>query len=135
MDLKKLISFLAYWVSNAVVLVIAAAIFKGNVVLGNKDISGPFAAVVVGLIISVLGYFIEPLVAKSKIKQNLKSLNLKEENLNGIIYFVSNVAFVWILKWFASFLGLGISSVIYVVLVGVLLTAGQWAVYRTVPHK
>lgn len=130
MDQRKLIGFLGYWVANAIVLVVAATIFKGNVVLGNKDMSGPFAAVVVGLIIVVLTYFVEPLVAKSKIKNSLKSLKLKEENLNGLMYFVANVVFVWVLKLFASNLGMGISSVLYAILVGGLLTLGQWAVYK-----
>ena len=133
MDQKKLLGFLAYWVSNAVVLVIAAAIFSGKVVLGNKDVSGPLAAVVVGLLITVLCLFVEPIVSKSNIKKSLVSLKLKDENLNGLIYFLGNVIIVWVLKWFASVLGLGIYSVLYAVFVGVLLTVGQWAVYKTVP--
>ncbi|MDP2632760.1 MAG: phage holin family protein [Candidatus Curtissbacteria bacterium] len=135
MEQRKLVGFLGYWVANAFVLVVAAAIFKGNVVLGNKDISGPFAAVVVGLIVVLLTYIVEPIIAKSNIKRSLKSLKLKEENLNGLIYFVVNVVIVWVLKLFASVLGMGISSVLYAVLVGGLLTLGQWAVYKTVPRK
>ena len=134
MNQKKIVGFLAYWVANSVVLLVAALIFKGNVVLGNKDISGPAAAVLCGLIISVLTLLVEPLVAKSRIKESFKSLKIKDENLNGLAYLIANIALVWVLKWFASVLGLGISSVFYAILVGVILTVGQWAVYKFVPN-
>lgn len=134
MNQKKVVGFLAYWVANSVVLLVAALIFKGNVVLGNKDISGPAAAVLCGLIISVLTLLVEPLVAKSRIKESFKSLKIKDENLNGLAYLIANIALVWVLKWFASVLGLGISSVFYAILVGVILTVGQWAVYKFVPN-
>ena len=134
MNQKKIVGFLAYWVANSVVLLVAALIFKGNVVLGNKDISGPAAAVRCGLIISVLTLLVEPLVAKSRIKESFKSLKIKDENLNGLGYLIANIALVWVLKWFASVLGLGISSVFYAILVGVILTVGQWAVYKFVPN-
>lgn len=133
MDQKKVVGFLAYWVVNAVVLLVAAAIFGGNVVLGNKDISAPLAAVLVALVITVLTYLVEPLVAKSGMRQNLKSLAIKDEYSNGLIYLGANVVIVWVVKWFASTLGLGVASIIYVVLVGILLTLGQWAVFKLVP--
>ena len=134
MNQKKIVGFLAYWVANSVVLLVAALIFQGNVVLGNKDIGGPAAAVLCGLIISVLTLLVEPLVAKSRIKESFKSLKIKDENLNGLAYLIANIALVWVLKWFASVLGLGISSVFYAILVGVILTVGQWAVYKFVPN-
>lgn len=133
MDQRKVVGFLAYWVVNSVVLLVAAAIFRGNVVLGNKDISAPLAAVLAALIIVVLLYLVEPLVAKSDIKQSLRALKLKDEHSMGLIYFAANVVVVWVIKWFASILGLGISSIVYVILVGILLTGGQWAVFKLVP--
>lgn len=133
MDQKKVVGFLAYWVVNAVVLLVAAAIFSGNVVLGNKDISAPLAAVLVAVVITVLTYLVEPVVAKSGMRQNLKSLTIKDEYSNGLIYLGANVVIVWVVKWFASTLGLGVANIFYVVLVGILLTLGQWAVFKLVP--
>lgn len=133
MDQRKVVGFLSYWVVSAVALLVATAIFRGNVVLGNKDISAPLAAVLVGLVINILLYLVEPLVVKSGIRQSLKSLKLKKEHLDGLIYLGANVVIIWVLKWFASILGLGVSNIFYVVLVGVMLTLGQWAVFKLMP--
>lgn len=133
MDQKKAVGFLAYWVVTSVVLLVCAAIFKGNVVLGTKDISAPMAAVVTGLLINILLFLVEPLIAKTDIKQSLKSLKLKEEYLTGLIYFGANVVILWVIKWFAAVLGLGISSVVYVVLTGVILTLAQWGAFKMLP--
>ena len=133
MDQRKVVGFLAYWVITAVTLLVATQIFKGNVVLGTKDVSAPLAAVLAGLVINVLLYFVEPLIAKSDIKSNLKTLKLKDEHLMGLIYLGANIVILWVVKWFAAVLGLGISSLVYVVLLGILLTLTQWATFKFMP--
>lgn len=119
MDQKKLVEYLAFWVVNSVVLLVSSFIFSGNVVLGNDKLSMPLAALVCGLIITVFGYLVPPAVVKTGYK-------VKDEKVWGAIYFASNVIIVWIIKRFALLLGFGVASILYVLLVGVLLTAAQW---------
>lgn len=123
MDQKKLVEILAFWVVNTAVLLVSSFIFSGNVVLGNDKLSMPMAAVLSGLIITAVGYLVQPAVARSGYK-------VKNENVWGGIYFVANAAVVWVVKRFALVLGLGVASIFYVILVAVLLTAAQWAVAR-----
>lgn len=122
MDQKKLVGFLSFWVVNTVVLLVASVIFSGNVVLGNSRVSTPMAAIISGLIITGLNYLVQPLVAKSGFRV--------KGNLMAGVYLVANIVFVWIIKRFALTLGLGVFNILYTVLVGILLTAGQWAVVK-----
>lgn len=122
MDQKKLVVFLSFWVVNAVVLLVASVIFGGNVVLGNAKVSTPMAAIISGLIITGLTYGVQPLVDRSGLK-------VKGNTIGGI-YLVANIVFVWIIKRFALLLGLGVANILYTILVGALLTGGQWAVEK-----
>lgn len=125
MDQKKLVGFLSFWVVNTVVLLVASVIFSGNVVLGNSRVSTPMAAIISGLIITGLTSLVQPLVAKSGFRV--------KGNLMGGVYLVANIVFVWIIKHFALTLGLGVATINfipYVIPVGILLTAGQWAVAK-----
>ena len=122
MDQKKLVGFLSFWVVNTVVLLLASVIFSGNVVLGNSRVSTPIAAILSGLIITGLNYLVQPLVAKSGLK-------VKGNAMAGV-YLAANIVFVWIIKRFALLLGLGVVNILYTILVGILLTVGQWAVAK-----
>lgn len=122
MDQKKLVGFLGFWVANAIVLLIASVIFGGNVVLGNAKVSTPMAAIISGLIITGLTYLVQPLVDRGGLKV--------KGNAMGGVYLVANIVFVWIIKRFALVLGLGVANILYTILVGVLLTGGQWAVAK-----
>lgn len=122
MDQKKLVGFLGFWVVNAIVLLVASVIFGDNVVLGNSRVSTPMAAIISGLIITGLTYLVQPLVDRSGFK-------VKGNTMAGV-YLVANIVFVWIIKRFALLLGLGVVNILYTILVGVLLTIGQWAVAK-----
>ena len=124
MDQTKIVGFLANWVVNILVLLIAAGIFRNNVVLGNANISTAHAAIILGLVITLLSMLVAPAVAKSGIKIGKK----QQDKVMGAAYLAANALFLWILKRLALVLGLGISNVLYVILTAILLTCGQWAV-------
>lgn len=132
MDQKKMVQFLSFWVVNTVVLLVSSFIFGGNVVLGNDKVSMPMAAVISGLIITLAGLAVDPLVKRWGLVENLKStlkatgLKMKDDALWGIIYLVFNIIVVWIIKRFALLIGLGVASIMYVFIVGILLTVAQW---------
>lgn len=123
MDQIKLIQVLAVWVVNAIVLLVSASIFPGNVVLGNATVTKPLAGVLGGLVLTLVIYLVIPLVAKIDFK-------IKNENAWYGIFYVGNFLVVWIIKRFADFTGLGVSSILFVIFVAALLTLGQWAVFK-----
>lgn len=121
MSNQKLISFFSLWIANSLVFLIASLIFVGNVVLGNDKVSTPMAAVIAGFVLTTLMLVVEPAVGKSGYK-------VTNKNVWGLIYLVYNIAALWILKRFALVLGLGISSLVWVAVIGVVLTLVQWGV-------
>lgn len=98
-------------------------VFSTNVVLGNANVSMPMAAVISGLIITGFGYVVPIVVAKSGVK-------VKNDSSWAGIFWAGNVVIVWVLKRFALILGLGVSSLLYVALLGVILTVAQFAAAR-----
>jgi len=118
---QKLINFFAFWIANSLVFLAASLILVGKVVLGNDKVSVPMAAVIAGFVLTVLMLVVEPAVKKSGYK-------VTNQNVWGLIYLVFNVAALWLIKKFALVLGLGISSLVYVAIIGVVLTLVQWGV-------
>ncbi len=121
MSNQKLISFFSLWIANSLVFLVASLILTGNVVLGNDKVSMPMAAVIAGFVLTTLMLVVEPVVKKSGYK-------VTNQNIWGLIYLVYNVAALWLLKKFALVLGLGISSLVWVVVIAVVLTLVQWGV-------
>lgn len=121
MSNQKLISFFSLWIANSLVFLVASLVLVGNVVLGNDKVSTPMAAVIAGFVLTTLMLVVEPAVKKSGYK-------VTNQNIWGLIYLVYNVGALWILKRFALVLGLGISSLVWVAVIGVVLTLVQWGV-------
>lgn len=128
MNTNKALVFLAYWITNSVVLMIVSKILANNVVLGNDKLTLPLAAVLCGLLVTGASYLVPPLVKRSGFK-------IKEDWLMAVPYLVVNVLVIWIIKKLAVITGLGISNNIFVVLVAVLATVAQWGVYKFVEEK
>lgn len=120
MDQMKTIKFLIYWIVNSVGLLAASLVFKNFIVLGNSKIATSLSAVVCALLITVWGYLVPVFLTKLKI-------SVKDQKFWGFIYLVSNVVIVWVLKYFALFLGLGISSIFFSAVLGAILTGLQWS--------
>ncbi|MBI2598625.1 hypothetical protein HYW40_00140 [Candidatus Curtissbacteria bacterium] len=118
---EKLISFFGFWLANALAVLAAALVFKGNIVLGTDKVSMPMAAVIAGFTVTVLTTLVAPAVDRTGYK-------VKDKRLWVVIYLLANLLILWIIKRFALVLGLGISGIIYVVILGVILTAVQWGV-------
>ncbi len=123
MDQKKQVAFLGMWLGNTVIFLLASAVFGNNVVLGNERISGPLAAVVAGLILTVLTSLVPLVVAKSGHK-------IKDKNIWAGIFLVANIIIVWLIKRLAIVTGLGISNNFYVLILAVVLMLAQWGVAK-----
>lgn len=123
MDQKKLVNFLSFWVANTVILLLASAILGSNVVLGNDKISKPVAAIIAGLILTALIFIIPPIIEKSGYK-------IKNENIWPAIFFVGNIIVIWIIKRIAVISGVGISNILWVLILGVIVTLVELVITR-----
>lgn len=126
MSNEKLIHFFSAWLANSITLLLIAAIFTGNVVLGNDKVSASMAAVLTGFIITVLSWLIEPGVKRS-------GYTIKNRQAWTFIYLAANLIIVWLIKRFALLFGLGVSGLLYVGVVGIILTLVQWSVWANIP--
>ena len=124
MDQKKAVSFLTFWVVNTVVLLIANAIFGGNVAVGNQSISTGLSAIFAGLVLTAL----IPLAPKAVEKSGYK---IKNQNIWPAIFLASNIVVLWILKRLAVVTGLGISSILWVIILAIVITFVELAVAKT----
>ena len=121
MDQKQIVNFLSFWVANTVALLISAAVLGGNVVLGNDKVSASVAAIIAGLILTVITTFTPRIVEKSGFK-------VKDDKLWGVIFLSVNFVGIWVIKRLAILTGLGISSILWVLILAVVITLVQWGV-------
>lgn len=120
---NKVVMFLSLWVLNSVIFLVFKQILGNNVVLGNDRVAAPMAVVFSGLLLTLATYAVEPIIQKSGQK-------VKDKKLMAIFYFVANVLGIWIIKRLERLTGVGISSTMYVVIVGAVATFAQWAVVQ-----
>ncbi|MEX2028370.1 MAG: hypothetical protein WD988_02620 [Candidatus Curtissbacteria bacterium] len=123
MSNEKLIEFFASWIANSVVLLAASMIFVGNVVLGNDKVSMPMAAVIAGFTLTVALTLVGPALDRSGYK-------VRDPKVLAVVYLAANLLILWVIKRFALVLGLGISNLMYVAIVGAALMLVQWGVMR-----
>lgn len=121
MENKELLKFLGYWVVNSVVLLLLATLFADSVVLGNDKLTRPLAGVVSGLILTGVLYLVPWGLTKSGLK-------IKRQEYWPVIFFIANVVVIWIIKRLAIITGLGISNVLWVLVVSVVVTIFEWVV-------
>ena len=124
MDQKKAVSFLTFWVVNTVVLLIVNAIFGGNVVVGNQSISTGLSAIFAGLVLTAL----IPLAPKAVEQTGYK---IKNQNVWPAIFLSLNIVTLWILKRLAVVTGLGVASILWVIILAIIITFVELAVAKT----
>lgn len=122
---NRVVVFLSLWVLNSLLFLVFKQILGGNVVLGNDRVAAPMAVVFSGLVLTLATYAVEPIIQKSGLK-------VKDKKLMAIFYLVANVLGIWIIKRLERLTGVGISSTMYVVIVGAAATFAQWAVIEYV---
>ena len=125
MDQKNLIKLLGFWISNTIVLSIFSALYVGGVVLGNASISKPVATIINALILAIVVYLVPSIVKKLDLK-----IKISDEKILAIDYFVVNLVVLWVLKRLADITGLGISSILNVLIVAIVLALIQVGVQK-----
>ena len=84
-------------------------------VLGTLNLPKPAASVLVGLILTLLVYSVPWIAKKTQVK-------LKDDNITVLVYFVVNAIGLWVIKRFADFTGLGLSSILFVIICAVIVS-------------
>ena len=125
MDQENLIKLLGFWISNTILLSIFSALYVGGVVLGNASISKPVATIINALILAIVVYLVPSIVKKLDLK-----IKISDEKILAIDYFVVNLVVLWVLKRLADITGLGISSILNVLIVAIVLALIQVGVQK-----
>ncbi|OGE01017.1 hypothetical protein A3J17_03440 [Candidatus Curtissbacteria bacterium RIFCSPLOWO2_02_FULL_40_11] len=125
MDQKNLIKFLGFWIVNAILLSIFSSLYARDVALGNASVAKPAAATVNSLILAIVVYFVPDLIKKLDLK-----LKISDEKVLLVGYFLADFVALWVLKRLADFTGLGIGSILHVLVIAVVLSLVQVGVKR-----
>ena len=125
MDQKSLIKLLGFWITNIILLSIFSSLYAGNVVVGNAGISRPVATILNALILAIAVYLVPSIVKKLDLK-----IKISDEKIQAIDYFLVNFVVLWVLKRLADITGLGISSILNVLIVAIVLALIQVGVQK-----
>lgn len=119
MDQKKLLKFLSLWAGTTILALIISAVFGNKFVLGNASIATPVSGMVLGVFLTVVFFGAEPVAKKFDVK-------IKDKRAWVGIFFAVNCTLIWILKRLADFSGVGVSGIVFVFIIGAILTGGQY---------
>ena len=118
MEQDRIIKFLVYWIVVSIVINLSGSVFGSYIHLGNTFLQGSVAAVITGLILTILYYRIPTMVKRLKFK-------VEKENQWIMIFFVSNAIAIWIFQALAFITGLVISGILFVLTMAAFVTFGQ----------
>lgn len=118
MDQKRLVKFFTLWVGLAIVLLILTVVLFGNLVLGSANITKPVSALVFSLILSIVFSLLRPAAARMDLK-------IKDERVWVAISFAANIVVIWIIKRLANITAVGISSILFVLIVATIVTLSE----------
>lgn len=113
---------------NAVVLYVGSILFPTDIVLGNSTLSPLLAAIVTGILLSVVMTLPEPTIQSLKWK-------IKNEMYWMLIYLAANIAGLWLLARLANFSGFGVTSYMVIIVLGFVLNLLQYGVWKVVSGK
>lgn len=124
MNQKQVLNFLGFWASASLVLLILGMIVPSAIVLGNDKVSGLVAVLAAGFILVAIDYVVIGVLQNMKVK-------IKNEYAWPLMFFVVNGVILWLIKRFADFTGVGVSSFVYVGILSLLITAAHFGVTKT----
>lgn len=120
---KQLIFWLKVAVFNALVIYVSWMFYPQHVVLGNANMSMWASLVVVSLLLTLILSQVPKLLQVLKVK-------MKNEMMMGVYYGIGNIFGLWLIGRGAVYTGLGISSAIVAVVLGLILNLGQFLIWK-----
>ncbi|HJY98997.1 MAG TPA: hypothetical protein VJ227_04760 [Patescibacteria group bacterium] len=126
--IKKLLwPFVTFWVLDSILLYVGSLLYPFYFVLGNKNLSVIWAAVVAGLVWTFLVWASDPIIGdKFKTKSKLIKFGF---------YFLANFFGLWITARFASTFGFGATSFVWLVFLALLANIFQYGLWKTGKFK
>lgn len=129
---KKDISLFKYYLTmaviNALVIYITPSVFPDWVVLGTSTIPPLVAAIIAGALLTLIISFVEPFMKYKKWK-------VSDERAWALIYALVNVVSVWGIARVSIYTGVGISSFLIAIVLGIELLLIQWVVWKLMIGK
>jgi hypothetical protein len=111
---KKLLPFVAIWLTNSILLYVASTLYPLNFVLGNFRFSAIPAAFLSGFAWTFFTWLVKPVVSKFGFK--VSGFWMKSG-----LYLAANFVALWVTARMAPVIGFGVSSFTYVL--GLVLVA------------
>lgn len=109
------------WVVNTLIFYLAAMILPASFVLGNNLFTSMQAAVVSGLILTIVSWLVDPFA-------RLLEWDMKAMPNMMVAYFAGNVATVWFIARYSMLSGFGVANVLWVLILSVVTFVGQYTV-------
>lgn len=129
---KKDVSLLQYYVVigvvNAIAIYLTPSFLADSVVLGTSTVPPVVAAIISGVLLTLVVSLVDPLMKQAKLK-------VTNELLWGAIYGIVNIIAVWVIARGAVYTGMGITSFFVAVVLGIVLMLLQWGVWKMMLGK
>ncbi|HJX01703.1 MAG TPA: hypothetical protein VJ348_00840 [Candidatus Humimicrobiaceae bacterium] len=120
--------YLSYWIINFIIIFLVSKIFPGNVVLGTWRFTGVEAAIYSSFWLTFFIWVVWDFMIA-------KGFDFSVDSLSWIYFFVINAAGIWMVARFAWLLGMGISSFVWAIIIGILVTVAQRLTWGIVTRR
>lgn len=119
--MKKYYQFILMWLVNVIIFNIVGLLMPGVFVFGNNLLDPMQASVVSGLILTLVSWLVDPFA-------RLLEWDMKPMANMMFAYFLGNVVTLWFIARYSLLTGMGVSSVLWVVILSIFTFIGQYAV-------
>lgn len=126
--MKKYIPVFIFWILDTVLLFLANMLYPSNYVLGNAFLIPLYAAVVAGLVWTLIVWQAMPFAKKVGIKE-------KDMVKMAIFYLAINFIALWVIARLSFFFGFGVISFIWVFALAFVANILQWLTWSFVAKK
>lgn len=116
---------MSFWAVNSALLWIVGQMVPKEVVLGNQHVLSIWASILAGFILAAIDSLVEPTLAMTKVKP-------KEDYHWAVTFFAVNSIALWIITRFALIIGIGVTAFWWAIILGGIVTLGQWMVWAFV---
>lgn len=116
------ITFLSFWIVNSILLWVVGQLVPKEVVLGNQHVLSLWASILAGFILAAVDSLVGPTLAMTKVKPT--------GDYHWVLtFFAANSVALWIITRFALLIGVGIAAFWWAVILGIIITFGQWTMW------
>lgn len=115
---SKLTYLLGYWIISSIFIYVAWLLAPYNIVLGTASLSVWSASIVSGLFITIISWIFTMLLSRFKV-------TMKGMVQNMFMLWLVDIAAVWLTGRVGPYSGLGLTSYLWAIILGVFIGIGQ----------